>query len=280
MSFKDAAKELSVTPTAISHHVRLLEDTLGARLFERRPHHLELTPEAKELFPTLRDGFDTIARAISGLRSRRLRTVVTLSATAAFTARWLLPRVASFRMANPRMDLRLHASDDPVDLGAGSADAAIRYGRGGYAHLRSVELLRDAFAPVCTPRLQVRQPEDLARQTLIHFEWRRARRDNPVWPRWLERAGLAELQPKAHLTLTDESQAIQAAIAGHGVALASLLLVSEEVARGTLVQPFGPVLEGYRYFLVYPEASEGSERIAALSAWIQSELKASARTRE
>lgn len=276
LSFKGAADELAVTPTAISHQIRQLEAILGVKLFSRGSRRIELTPQGKELYPVLRDGFDAFARAIANLKVQRLRTVVTLSATVAFTARWLVPRAPSFHRANPRMDLRLHASDEPIDLESGLADAAIRYGRGRYAGMKSEELFQDVFAPVCSPGLRLRRTEELVHHTLIHFEWKRSRRENPVWARWLERAGLIDLKSKADLILTDESQAIQAATAGLGVALVSLPLVSGEIARGTLVQPFGPVLEGYRYCLVYPEASEGSERISALRTWIRSELERSA----
>ncbi|HEX7044300.1 MAG TPA: transcriptional regulator GcvA [Burkholderiales bacterium] len=271
-SFKEAAEELAVTPTAISHHVRLLEETLGVKLFERRVRNVVLTPAGQTLYPVLREGFDAFEEAIGRLHAPRLRTVVTLSATVAFTARWLVPRVPAFHRANPDVDLRLHASDEPVDLRTGAADAAIRYGDGDYAHSCAEELFQDAFAPVCSPVLGIRAPEELARHTLIHFEWRRPRRDNPVWPRWLECAGLADLRPKAHLILTDESQAIQAAVAGQGVALVSLALVAAELAGGTLVQPFPLTLEGYRYHFVYPRASAQSARIALLRSWIRGAL--------
>jgi LysR family glycine cleavage system transcriptional activator len=272
MSFKAAADELAVTPTAISHHVRQLESTLGAKLFERRARRIELTPAGQELYPALRDGFDAFANSIARLKSRKLRGVATLSATVAFTARWLVPRVAAFHRANPRTDLRLHASDDPVDLHAGTADAAIRYGRGEYAGLGAEKLFDDVFAPVCSPALQLRRPQDLAQHALIHFEWRRARRDNPVWSRWLERAGLADLRGKGDLIFTDESQAIQAAVAGQGIALISLVLANDDLARGTLVQPFGPALPGYAYHLVYPPERAESERVIAIRRWIQREI--------
>lgn len=268
LSFKEAARELAVTPTAISHHVRLLEDVLGVKLFERRTRAVELTPAGRELYPVLRESFDAIAGAVSSLRSAHMRTVVTLSATVAFTACRLLPRVAAFHKANPDMDLRLHASDEPVDLPAGTADAAIRYGGGDYPGLEAEELARDLFAPVCSPALKLSQPAELAGQTLIHFEWRRPARGNPSWPRWLERAGLGDLRPAASLTFTDESHAIQAAVAGQGVALASLLLVADELRRGTLAQPFELTLEGYRYSLVYLPRMRGSPAIAALRRWI------------
>lgn len=276
LSVKKAAAELSVTPTAVSHHVRVLEDALGLKLFERRVRHLELTSYGKQLYPVLRDGFDAFADAVANLKSRKARTVVTLSATVAFTARWLAPRVPGFHRDNPTMDLRLHASDDTADLRSGMADAAIRYGRGKYEGLTAETLFADRFAPVCSPRLPLRAPRDLAKHTMIHFEWRRQRRENPTWNRWLQAAGLARLTPAADLIFTDESQAIQAAIAGHGVALLSLALVADELARGTLVQPFGPTLEmsGYHYDFVYLSGQEDSPRIAALRTWIRKELEA------
>lgn len=275
LSIKKAAAELAVTPTAVSHHVRTLERALGVMLFERHARHIELTTYGRELYPVLREGFDAFGDAIARVKSRKVRTVVTLSATVAFTARWLLPRVAAFHADNPSMDLRLHASDDTADLRPGTVDAAIRYGRGEYEGLTAERLFPDVFAPVCSPRLRVREARDLANHTMIHFEWRRQRRDNPTWSRWLRTAGISDLTPKADLIFTDESQAIQAAIAGHGVALLSLALITDELARGTLTEPFGPRLEmeSYQYDLVYLPAAEHSARISALRAWIHKELK-------
>lgn len=272
LSFKEAAAELGVTPTAISHHVRLLEDTLGMPLFERRTRAVSLTSAGKDLYPVLRESFDAIADAVICMRAPRIRTVVTLSATVAFTARWLVPRVSAFHESNPDMDLRLHASDEPADLHGGMADVAVRYGSGNYPGLTAEKLVEDVFAPVCSPALELSRPEGLAGQTLIHFEWRRARRENPTWPRWLELVDLRDLRPRANLVFTDESHAIHAAIAGKGVALASLLLVSDEITRGTLVQPFGPLLDGFTHWLVYRPELSNSRPIQALREWIRGEL--------
>jgi len=152
LSFKAAAEELAVTPTAISHQVRQLEDGLGVRLFLRRPRRVALTPEGRMLYPVLRDGFDAFEEAIGRLRGQRLKPVVTLSATVAFTARWLVPRVAAFHAANPGLDLKLHASDDPVDLLAGMADAAVRYGRAVPAGLVGDLLFEDRVRAGVQPR--------------------------------------------------------------------------------------------------------------------------------
>ncbi len=272
LRFQRAAAELSVTPTAVSHHVRVLESALGVRVFERHARHIELTAHGRELYPVLREGFDAFADAIARIKSGKARTIVTLSATVAFTARRLVPRVPAFHRDNPKMDLRLHASDEPADLHAGVADAAIRYGRGEYPELHSEKLLQDFFAPVCNPILRVREVRDLSRQTMIHFEWRRTRRENPTWSRWLKKSGAPDIRPKADLIFTDESQAIQAALAGHGVALVSLTLVADELARGTLIRPFGPMMQGYQYSLVYAPEVAQSERIKALRTWIYKEL--------
>ncbi|WP_119458524.1 transcriptional regulator GcvA [Rhodospirillaceae bacterium SYSU D60014] len=273
LSFKRAAEELHVTPTAISHQVRFLEDTIGMRLFERRVRQVVMTPEAQVLFPVLRDGFDAFARVIDGLTRKRRRAAVTVSATTAFTAKWLVPRVAAFRAAQPEIDLRLLASDDVMDLNAGVADLAIRYGRGPYPGLVTEPLVVDRFAPVASPRLELTTPADLKSVTLLHFDWRHSDPKNPTWPRWLAEAEMREVDGQAGLRFSDESHAIQAAVAGLGVALVSLTLVSEELATGTLVAPFGPELEGLTYHLVQSGERVVTGPIAAARSWLLAEMR-------
>ncbi|KRA81895.1 LysR family transcriptional regulator [Lysobacter sp. Root667] len=271
-SFKRAADELAVTPTAISHQIRLLEDQLGVRLFERRTRQVALTADAAQLYPVLREGFDAFAAAVAAIAARRARRAITLSATVSFTAKWLVPRVAAFRAAYPDFDLRLHASDDPVDLHAGVADAAIRYGHGPYPGLICLPLIDDVFAPVCSPRLGVRVPADLRSQPLLHVEWRHPAARTPSWRGWCERADLRGVEVDAGLRYTDDSHAIQAAIAGQGVALLSLALVADDLASGLLVQPFGPSLEGYRHNLVYPDGGPPGAEVAALRDWLLAQV--------
>lgn len=267
LSFKKAAEELAVTPTAISHQVRQLEEWLGQQLFERHVRRVALTREGRELFPSLREGFDLMIRGIDALRTPPSQEVLTLSSTVAFTSKWLVPRVPAFRAACPGLDLRLHASDDAVDLRAGGVDLAIRYGRGVHAGLRSELLLQDRFAPVCSPRTGGNGP-------LIHFEWRRVEEATPTWSRWFASAGKKYQAPSGELRFSDESHAIQAAIAGQGIALVSLVLVAEELASGALVQPFGPELEGFAYHLVHLDTSRHTERLGPVRQWLLTEAKA------
>lgn len=269
-SFKAAATELRVTPTAISHRVRALEEALGVQLFERRTRQVLLTPEGHALYPAIRDAFESMAHALDVVKQRRPRRIAVLSSAVAFAARRLVPHAATFRDTYPGWDLRLHASNDVVDLASGEADAAVRYGRGDYPGLVVEPLLSDGFAPVASPGLQIRTVEQLRSTTLIHFDWTRdADPRRPTWSLWAQRAGIAWLDTDAGLTFSDEAQAIQATLAGQGAALLSTTLVADELASGALVQPFGPELDGYRYDFVYPERRILPAAVLVLRAWVR-----------
>jgi LysR family glycine cleavage system transcriptional activator len=274
LSFKLAAAELGVTPTAVSHQIRQLEAMLELALFERQTRKVVLTAAGAALYPTLRQAFDAMAETLAGLCEKPARQVATLSATVAFTARLLVPRAAGFPARHAGWDLRLHASDDAVDLGAGAADAAIRYGPGRYPGLVSIPLLGDHFAPVCSPHLGIRRVSDLKRTPLIHFEWgpHASKVSVPSWRGWCAVSGARGIDPDSGITFNDENSAIQAAIAGQGVALLSVALVAAELESGALVQPFGPVLKGLRYDLVYLVGAEKRPAVVALRDWVKADV--------
>lgn len=279
LSFKRAAQELHVTPTAISHQVRQLEQAIGVRLFERRTRQVLLTAEGQVLAPVLREGFDSFARVVEGLGRRPRRTAVTLSATPAFAAKWLVPRMAAFRKARPDIDVTLLATLEAVDINAGTADIALRYGPGPYPGLTTEPLAVDRFAVVASPRLGLRKPGDLRAATLLHFDWYRADPRNPTWRRWLKIAGIEGVDARSGLRFSDETHAIQAAVAGTGVALHSLLLVSEELATGTLVSPFGPEIDSFTLHLVRSAGKPPTEPIEATQAWLRAQFLESLRPR-
>lgn len=273
LSFKRAAEELGVTPTAISHQVRLLEDSIGLRLFERRARQVVMTAEAQSLFPVLRDGFDAFARTLDGLAARGKRATVTVTATTAFTGRWLVPRVAAFRSLRPDIDLKLLATEDVVDLDAGAADLALRFSRRPDPRLTSEPLFVDRFAPVANPRLGLASPADLKSATLLHFDWRSGDPNAPTWARWLSEARVEGVDSQAGLRFSDESHAIQAAVAGHGVGLLSLTLLAGELKAGTLVVPFGPTIDSVTCYLMQSALRPLSEPGAAVRSWLLSELQ-------
>lgn len=273
-SFKQAAAELAVTPTAVSHRIRALEEYLGIKLFDRQVRQVLLTDAGLQLYPVLQRGFDAFDGAIRRLMAPGERERVTISATNAFTAKWLVPRVAGFRAEHPGIDLQLHASDAVVDLASHAFDMAIRYGKGRYPGARTEILFADEYVPVINPMLQVRSYEDLGAYPLIHFDWQKAAPDNPTWTRWYSEAGLPWSPSQAELRYSDEGHAIQAAVAGQGIALLSVPLVAEEIAAGRLVQPFGPAIAGYTYHLVTREDRRPSAAVVAVMDWLRSAARA------
>lgn len=269
LSFREAAAELAVTPTAISHQIRLLEQTLGTALFVRRTRRVALTEAGQRLFPTLRDGFDAFAHVIATLVPKHARPAVTVSATTQFTSRRLLPAVPAFNVRHPEIDLRLHASEEPVDIAAGAADIAIRYGGEIGAGLQSEPLLAERFGLLCSPMLGLTGPEDLRRVPLLHTDW--LRETTPGWDRWTKRAGITGLKLDQGARFTNGDHAIQAAIAGQGAIIASLVLAEEEIRAGLLVQPFGPVIEGIYYQLV-TRAEPLRPEVAVVIDWLREEV--------
>lgn len=265
-SFRLAAAELSVTPTAVSHQVRQLESLLGVALFERRARKVLLTAEGRALFPVLRDGLDAFADAIAPLLQPSRPDTLTVSATPAFVARRLVPNVASFQAG---VNLHLHTSTTPVDFATQRIDAAIRYGRGDYPGLHSECLLHTRFAPACSPRLDLHEPAELPRHALLHFQWQASLPDPPDWPAWGRQAGLAPMDFHRGVRFSDETHAITAAIAGQGVALLNTALIADELAQGALIQPFGPSLDGFAYYLVHPPEVARNPALQALRSWLR-----------
>ena len=266
-SAKRAAEELSVTPAAISHQIRHLEDELGQRLFVRRPRRLVATAPGVQLQQALTSAFASMATAVAQVRAPRRRSM-TLSTTPAVASRWLVPRLPALHAACPELDLRVHVSHQPVALDGIEADAAIRYGHGRWPGLVAHRLIDNVFAPVCSPLLKLRTRRALPRHPLLHFAAPGSRSAPVDWPTWQKRARVPGLDASAGVVFSDETHAISAALGGQGVALMSLALVAEELEAGSLVAPFGPVFEAEPFHFVYPEAAQDDGWIATLRDWI------------
>ncbi len=273
LSFQQAAEELDVTSTAVSHQIKLLEDDLGVLLFRRRPRPLTLTEAGQLLYPTVSQSLDAIAAAISRLKRVPESTTLTVSVTTVFAAKWLVPRLSEFQQTHPEIDLHLQTSNDVVDLQRQTVDLAIRYGRGNYPGLIVCKLMSDVFLPVCSPRLlsneyPIKKPDDLVHHPLLHFEWTHFGIDAPDWENWFRANELNTFDSNHGLRFNEESLAIQAAIAGQGVALCSSIHVADDVALGFLVQPLDVLLEGFNYSAVYLENHPKETLILKFVDWL------------
>jgi LysR family glycine cleavage system transcriptional activator len=276
LSFKAAAAELSLTPSAVSHQVRLLEQILRRPLFRRRPRPLQLTEAGLVLFPVIRNGFDAFADAASlitnGAAAQRLR----VTTTNAFAARWLVPRLPRWRASHPEIPLEVIGTDSVVDLAAGEADIAIRYALASPPDLIASELLRDHFWPVASPKLlasgpPINRPLDLAHYPLIHSWWA-PEIHAPTWERWLTMARRIEPELPVDLAANglmfrEELHAIDAVVAGQGISLLSDVLVAPELACGGLVKVLGLALPGLGFYLAYRADHAHHGVIEAFADW-------------
>lgn len=278
-SFKKAADELGVTPTAISHQIKLLESICKRELLRRRPRPISLTPAGERLYPQLGRGFDLLGSAL--IHAQEGRSAFKITTTTAFAAHWLIPRLQSLRTVVPGYALEVEATEDITNLRNGEIDLAIRYAHEAIDDLEWIELFRDHFIPVCSPHLiasttPLVRPSELAHYTLLHFRWKREDPLAPSWKRWLALAKKADPRLKTipieeGLWFSEESHAIDAAIAGHGIALSSDIVVQRHIEAGKLITPINIKLPGLGFFAVFLPNSARRLVIDRFIAWVLAE---------
>ena len=279
LSVTKAADELNVTPAAVSHQVKALEEQLGVTLFRRLNRALMLTDAGQLFLPGLRDGFDRLAEAADKVRAECEGGTLAVSVGPSVAAKWLVPRLDRFRAAHPDIDLRIDATDRLANFAREDIDVAIRYGPGRYPGLRVDQLFAQEVFPVCSRKLcegppPLREPGDLRHHTLLHVDWRTQDETWPNWRMWLLTAGVEGVEPTRGPKFSQESMVVQAAIEGHGVALASSVLVADDLAAGRLCKPFTLSLPiRFAYYVVAPEAAADRPKVAAFRAWILAEAK-------
>jgi len=280
LHFGRAAEELHLTPTAISHQVRLLEELTGTKLFRRFPRHMRLTDEGAALFPVMRDALDRIADAVDAMARAPGSRPLIVSVNVAFASRWLLPRLQRLK-AETGIELAVEGDDRPVDLHAGTVDFAIRYAAAAPREFAAYALFTDRMIPVCALSVLARygpvsKPSELARFPLVHFRWKMKRSHAPSWERWFAHA--AEGDPAAAsvavpcaLQVSEELHALEAAIAGQGVSLASDVQVELDIAAGRLVVPIDLGLPGCTFRAVHLKSSRRAADIRRFAAWAASQ---------
>jgi LysR family transcriptional regulator of beta-lactamase len=258
LSFTKAAVELCVTPAALGHQVKALEERLGAPLFHRLPRGLALTDEGKALLPVLSDAFDRVAAALVRFDDGRGRELLSVGAVGTFALGWLLPRLASFEEAHPEVDLRLTTNNNRVDIAEEGLDFAIRFGDGAWHGTEATLLFEAPLTILCDAptAARLRAPADLARETLL-----RSYR-NEEWPAWFEAAG-AEPPPLTGPVFDSAALMVEAALAGRGVALAPALMFEGKGAR-----PFDVRVDLGGYWLTRLKSRRPTHAMAAFESWI------------
>jgi len=283
-SFSAAAAELNVTPAAVGQLVRSLEDWLGTPLFLRGSSgrvRLIPTETAERALPDVRAGFDRLTVGLERLREGSTSGVLTVTVSPAFAAKWLLPRIDRFQAGWPDTDVRLDTNHKSVDFVAQRIDVGVRYGIGSWPGLRADKLMDEDVYPVCSPELlrqrgRLRKPGDLARETLIHDLSMAGHAGFPTWEAWMQMAGVKDAATTRGMQINNSDAVLQAAIDGHGIALARSVMARDDLAAGRLVRLFPDisVASEMAYYVVYRPECASLPRLVAFRDWLKSEAAA------
>lgn len=277
MSISQAALELRVTPAAISHQIRLLEDHVGLPVFVRNGRGLALTDAGAAGLRDLREGFARLAAAMDAIDSLGEAGVLSVSVAPSFASKWLLPRLETFQRAHPEIDVHVSASMQITDFVKDGTDLAIRYGAGRYSDLSVERLLAESVVPVCSPDYLAAHgpfdaPTDLVEATLLHDDSPDNDPSCPNWEMWLSAAGARDIDAARGPRFNQSSLVIEAALLGRGVALAKTALAARDLRQGRLVQPFSAAVKvDFAYYIVAPRAKLNLPKVSYFIDWLRRE---------
>jgi DNA-binding transcriptional LysR family regulator len=278
LSFTKAAEELSITQSAVSRQMRALEEHLGVALFQRRPRSLALTGAGEALHRAAGEFLEGLQTATNRLRASAGTPHLTITTTGGFASLWLIPRLRGFTALYPDVDVRISATYKTVNLERSLVDVAVRYARHEEAPEGAIRLFGEELFPVCSPALQnegphpLRTPHDLQHHALLRMDEATGFLD---WDTWLTAHGLADLKPAASIRFDSYEQMIQAALAGHGVAIGIGRLVGALMEQGRLVSPFCESVAGSRaYYIVRSETTGDRPHVRAFVDWLIAQASA------
>ncbi len=269
-SFKAAAEELNVTPTAVSHQIRNLEDKLGTLLFERKTRAITLTPEGVKLAQTAHQALQQIASTLEEISG--VQTVLNISTTASFAAMWLVPRLVQFQKMHPEIQVAIRTGEQLDDLRKDRRiDLAIRYGYYDEPDGKATKLVTEYFGVYATQDY-LSGCKGLNNATLIETQWQNKNLPSITWGQWLYKYSADTQAPRIRY-FDQEHHVIQAALAGQGMALVSSVLVQTALQQGWLqVYREGCYLPGLTYYLLPSPFSENLRKLAIFRDWLVEEL--------
>ena len=269
-----AARELGVSHSAVSRHVRELERWLAVSLLEKSAaRDLRVTPHGRTLAAAGQRALRELQQAVAAVREQRSRYSVSVSTTPSFASRWLLSRLPALQRAYPRLELSVVVDQRLEEPAAFSSDLAIRSGRGPWPGWDATALMDESLYPVMSPQLwrqsgRPNEPAELARLPLLHD-----RDPSTTWQLWRSRFGPAALDVRRGARFASSDLLLRAAAQGLGVALARARLAQEELASGALLRPFGPrrIELGTAYWIVRPAGREARSAVNMLVSWLHQE---------
>ena len=273
-----AARALSVTPGAVSHQIKLLEEDLGVALLERRGRSVVPTPAAQGGLAGLTLAFEQMAGAVEAIRRSPQGPVLVVSVAPSFASAWLMPRLDRFWQRQPEVDIRIETKWGLTDFRRDGVDLAIRFGAGGYRGVFERRLMEEDYFPVCSEELlrgkcPLDAPEDLRHHVLLHVDGDAWGPDFPTWRMWLQAAGVEDkVDFRRGPRFQISELALKAARDGQGVALGSSALVADDLSRHRLVRPFPQsVMAPLGYYVVCPPDHLARPAVQAFVDWLLEE---------
>ena len=277
LSFTLAAKELNVTPGAISQQIRQLEEFFEVKLFNRLNRTIVLSDGGQLLLPAIGNGFQQLREGVNLLQQRAGGGPLTITSAPSFISKWLIPRLSRFKARHPQIDVRIDTSDRLVDFSREDIDVGIRFGDGQYPELETIFLFSFDLIAVCSPELlhqgqELKKVSDLKNFTLLHSNHDELDPGWPDWAMWLKVVDAGEVDASHGIYFNQSDQLFQAAIDGQGVALLANVMADPEVAAGRLVQPFSARLPvQLNYHLVTSPYKARLAKVSAFRDWIVEE---------
>lgn len=266
-SFKLAAEMLNVTPSAVSHQIKFLEDYLGVLLFMRSPQGIELSQAGKAFHRYVHAAFLEIDDGMRALKRHTRPDELTIQTYSTIAVRWLMPRIDEFQKLYPQLVIRLVTSQQDADFADDACDVALVIGRPVGARLHVSYLFTPRIFPVCTPHIAatLASVEDLAKQTILQVYSSKG-----DWRIWLDKHGVTAVNPDDGLRFDSYDHALRMAARGHGVALAMQPYATEDFAAGVLVRPFPDhdVRPDVSWYFVSPETRADSAHVRAFRKWV------------
>ena len=278
LNFRAAAEELSFTQSAISRQIQAMEEEVGVALFLRHTRAVELTGAGAQLLRAVLPSLETLDNTVRQIRRTAGRRSVTISTWASFASMWLIPRLEDFQSAHPDIDIRIDASDVPVDMETADIDVALRYARPNQVPAGAKRMFGEQLTPVASPWL-LKSGQPLKRgEDLVHFglieasdSHRTQNLEWLTWRRWMDKHNFKTLEPKRWLYFNYAHQIAQAALTGQGLALARMPLVADSLASGALVEilPHMRLDSPMAYWLIIGPRSSARPEIVAFCNWLQ-----------
>jgi LysR family glycine cleavage system transcriptional activator len=263
---KDAADELNVTPSAVSHLVKRLEEDLGVSLVKKLGRNIKITDEGHQLGPVLQETFQSLSKAVNTIRNQANQNTLTISLRPYFSAKWFAPRLTEFWSQNPNVQLQLHHSNEITNFNVQAVDLSIEWSKGDRSDVIYHQLIPGKLVPIFSPNMpgadKIKTPKDLLNFTLL------MEIGTDSWAEWFLNVEGEYEKPQLTHYIDDSNVRHQAALDGQGVELSCRELVKNEIKNGQLIAPFHTSVDIYSYYLVEPKQRQSSKIAQQVKRWI------------